>query len=187
MNVYFTASIVGKRQYVKQYEAIVSLIRAKGYIVTADHILHTTESQIHLETREQRLTFHKQLKEWIQECDAMVAEVSFPSISVGYEISLAIQNRKPILLLYSNGAPPSLFIHHSEENVLCEKYTLQSLPEILEGFLSYASGAADSRFTFYVTSQIASFLEKVSKKEKIPKSVYLRKLIEQHIKERRDI
>jgi hypothetical protein len=181
MNVYFTASIVGKKDYLKNYEAVVDILKNKGFTVQADHILNMTESAINLETRENRLKFHRTLENWIQKADFMVVESSFPSISVGYEISLALQYRKPVLILYSVGDPPSLLAYHSDERIVCEKYSYATLKTVLDDFINYVHGSADTRFTFFVTPQIAAYLEKIAKKQKMPKSVWLRELIERHI------
>ena len=183
MNVYFTASIVGKKDYLTQYTTIIETLIKHGYSVQAEHILNVSEPEIHMKTREERLKFHKKLENWIQKTDFMVVESSFPSISVGYEISLAMQYRKPVLLLYTVGEPPSLFAHHSDEKIVCEKYTPETVEDIILDFIEYVRGASDTRFTFFITPQIGAYLEKISIKEKMPKSVYLRKLIEQHIKE----
>jgi hypothetical protein len=183
MNVYFTASVVGKDTYLTNYLKIIDTLKSKGFIVQADHILNVTEADIHMKTREERLRFHKQLESWIQKSDCMVVEASFPSISVGYEISLALQYRKPVLLLYSIGEPPSLFAYHSDEKLIAEKYTMDTVEAIVNDFINYVHGATDTRFTFFITPQIATYLEKISKQEKMPKSVYLRQLIESHIRE----
>ncbi|HUD19911.1 MAG TPA: hypothetical protein VMR81_05705 [Patescibacteria group bacterium] len=183
MNVYFTASIVGKKDYLSNYKKIINLLMARGYTVQSEHILNVTEPEIHMKTREERLKFHKKLENWIQHCDFMVVESSFPSISVGYEISLALQYRKPVLILYSVGDPPSLFASHADEKVVCEKYTLDTVEETINEFINFVHGAADTRFTFFITPQIAAYLDRISVAEKMPKSVYLRKLIEHHIKE----
>jgi hypothetical protein len=183
MNVYFTASIVGKKDYLRNYLKIIDVLKAKNFIVQSEHIIDTTEPEIHMKTREERLRFHRKLETWIQKADFIVVESSFPSISVGYEISLALQYRKPVLILYSVGDPPSLFAYHNDEKVVCEKYTYDTVQGIIDEFITFVRGAADTRFTFFVTPQIAAYLDKVSKKEKMPKSVYLRKLIESHIAE----
>ena len=109
----------------------------------------------------------------------MIAETSFPSISVGYEISLALQYRKPVLILYSTGDPPSLFAYHDDEKLVAEKYTLANVRETIDNFVNYVHGATDTRFTFFITPQIARYLERISKRKKLPKSVYLRRLIEE--------
>jgi nucleoside 2-deoxyribosyltransferase len=182
MKIYFTASIVGKKHYLANYEKIVAYLKNKGQEVTSDHILKTTENEIRFEEKEERLKFHEKLEGWIKSCDVVIAETSFPSISVGYEISVAIHLGKPILVLYSEGHPPSLLAHHREDNLICEKYSTDTLCEIIEDFLNYAQDTSDSRFTFYITSHIASYLDDISLKKKIPKSVYLRRLIEKDMK-----
>lgn len=167
------------------YNRIIQLLRSKGATTISDHIIKTTEMQIRMESREERLKFHRNLEEWITSCDCMVAEVSFPSISVGYEVSLALNRFKPVLLLYKNGEPPSLLAEYHDERLICEHYTSQDLPGIIDDFLNYVKGAVDSRFTFYITAQIAFYLEKISQSQKIPKSVYLRRLIEREMAKNR--
>lgn len=178
MNVYFTASIVGKKDYVNNYIAIVETLKSRGNVVQADHILNITEPEIHMKTREERLKFHKKLENWIQSSDFMVVESSFPSISVGYEISLALQYRKPVLMLYSIGDPPSLFAHHLDEKIVCEKYTKENLTTLIDDFLHFVQGEADTRFTFFISSKQAAYLASQAKKNRMPKSVYLRSLID---------
>ncbi len=178
MNIYFTASIVGKKDYLANYKAIIDAFTAQGHAVQAEHILNITEPEIHMKTREERLKFHERLEQWIQACDFMVVESSFPSISVGYEISLALQYRKPVLLLYSIGDPPSLFAHHEDVKIVCEKYTLDTLQSIISDFLRFVQGEADTRFTFFISSKQAAYLAKQSKKLRMPKSVFLRSLID---------
>ncbi len=185
MRAYFTASIVGKKQYLNEYLRIIKFLEEKGCDVVSDHIINTTEAQIRMETKEERLKFHKQLEAWINNADFLVAETSFPSISVGYEISMALHRGKPVLVLYANGDPPSLLAHHRDEKLVCEKYTTTTLPEIINDFISYAAGTADMRFTFFITPKIASYLEQIVKKDKLPKSVYLRRLIEEDAKRRK--
>lgn len=182
MNIYFTASIVGKKEYLKQYEQIIDILKSKGFSVRAEHILNATESEIQLKSREERLRFHKHLEHWISDCDFMVVESSFPSISVGYEISLAMERRKPVLILYSEGDPPSLFAHHENEKILCEKYTKDTLDSIISDFLDFVHGKSDTRFTFFLSSKQAAYLSHQAQKRRLPKSVYLRSLIDNDMK-----
>lgn len=178
LKLYFTGSIAAPSNYQKNYERIVGLVKEKGHTIIADHILSVSEKEVSLKTREERLKFHTQIERWIHSSDALIAETSFPSISVGYEISIALRVGKPVLVLYSDGEPPSLLAHHRDEKLLYEKYSLQTLPSILDDFIGYVDSKSDLRFTFFITPKIASFLDLIAKKEKLPKSVYLRKLIE---------
>jgi len=177
MKIYFTASIVGRSQFKSHYEAIVNYL-SKRHSIVANHILKADHNKIINEKREDRLTFHKNLERWICSADCVIAEVSFPSISVGFEISLALSMGKPVLLLYSEGDPPSLLIHHRDEKLICEQYTLDQLKGVLDDFILYVKGINDVRFTFFITSEIGNYLNRIAKERKIPKSVYLRNLIE---------
>lgn len=183
LNLYFTASVAAKDQYLSNYTKIIDHIKKRGDDVIADQILQPTEQEISLKTREERLAFHNQLEKWIYSCDGVIAETSFPSISVGYEISLALRVGKPVLILYSEGEPPSLLAHHKDEKLMCERYSPQTVSSILDDFLHYIKSKSDLRFTFFITPKIASYLDEMAKKNKLPKSVYLRKLIEKDIEE----
>ena len=182
MKVYFTGSIAAKDKYLDHYKIIIKHLEDHGHSVISEHILGATETQIRITSREDRLKFHDQLERWIKGSDFMIAETSFPSISVGYEISLALKLGKPVLILYSEGDPPSLLAHHQNETLACEHYTRDNIGEILTNFIHYVEGKSDMRFTFFITADIASYLDEVAKKEKLPKSVYLRKLIEKDMR-----
>jgi len=184
LKLYFTGSIAAPQSNQKNYLNIVQLVKDNGHTIIADHILSVSEKEVSLKTREERLKFHTQIEQWIHSSDALIAETSFPSISVGYEISLALRVGKPVLVLYKDGEPPSLLAHHRDEKLLCEKYTTQTLPHILQDFIGYIDSKTDLRFTFFITPKIASFLDTIAKKEKLPKSVYLRKLIEEDMAKR---
>lgn len=185
MKIYFTASIVGKKQFLSNYQSVVSWLKKNSHSVQADHILNTSEDQIRIQDKKERLAFHSQLKKWISACDAMIVEASFPSISVGYEISLAIKLGKPVLILYSDGDAPSLFSEYDEAKVICEQYSKENLGEILNYFTRFINEKHDLRYTFLLPSDLAQYLDEVSHQAKIPKSSYIRLLIQEDMKMRR--
>lgn len=184
MKAYFTASIVGKRHHQSNYARIIQLLHKHRIEVQSDHIMKTSEDELSKVGKDDRLKFQKQLERWILSADFMIVETTFPSISVGYEISLAMHRLKPVLMLYSEGEAPSLLAHFKEEHVICEKYTPETLEDIIVDFISYVVGTNDTRFTFFITSEIAAFLDRVSREDKVPKSVYLRRLIQEDLHKR---
>lgn len=177
MKAYFTASVVGKKQYLDNYQKIIQILKSKKIEVISDHIINATEEQIRLETKEERLAFYSKLKNWIRSADFVVVEATFPSISVGFEISMAIHMSKPVLALYANGDPPSILAGNHEEKMICEKYSLPDLKSTIEDFLNFVHATNDMRFTFFLPINLNDYLEEKSQKERIPKSVYLRNLI----------
>lgn len=184
MKVYFSASIHEKDAHVDNYRKIVEYLKSKGNRVYANHIFNASEESIHESSREEVLHFHTKLENWIKSSDFMVAETSFPSISVGYEISMALRLGKPTLILYSEGGAPSVLSYHKDDRLVTEKYDESTYKHIIDDFITYVEAKADMRFTFFITPDIALYLDEVSKKEKLPKSVYLRQLIEEDMRKK---
>lgn len=179
MTVYFTASIKGKKQYLESYQRIVQEVQNLGHTIIADHILETSEQHVTLESSEQRQTFHKKLDQWIQSADCVIAETSFPSISVGFEIALALQKRKPVMILYSTQKAPTLLLELNPELLTLSQYTQKTIKSVLEDFFLYAEGNRESRFTFFLNDRQNQIMKQQSKKLSISKSAWLRLLIEQ--------
>lgn len=182
MRAYFTASIVGRKYHLGNYQKIGEILRAHNVEVMDEHILNVSEKDIQMQSKDVRLKFHQRLEDWVNASDFLVAETSFPSISVGYEISMALDRGKPVLILYSEGDPPSLFAYHENEKIVSEFYTADTLPGIITDFLHFVRGEADTRFTFFISSKQAAYLAKQGKKHRVPKSVYLRNLIDKDMK-----
>jgi nucleoside 2-deoxyribosyltransferase len=178
MVIYFTGSVSAKDKFLSNYIYIIDALKRLGHEVIAEHILSTTESSIKLQSNEERVKFHEKVQKWINSCDFMIAETSYPSTSVGYEIAYALRVGKPVLILYSTGDAPSLLGQHPDEKVMSEKYTLQNVHQTIKDFVEFVEGKQDLRFTFFITPKIIAYLDKVAQKHKVPKSVYLRKLIE---------
>ncbi|HSW97758.1 MAG TPA: hypothetical protein VLF89_08085 [Candidatus Saccharimonadales bacterium] len=182
MKVYFTASVAAKDQYLDQYLNIINYLKSLGHTITSSHITEMTESLINELPREEVLDFHSKVEKWIKECDFIIADTAFPSVSVGYEISLALRMGKPVLVFYENGGPPSLLRYHKDENLITERYTSATYKEVIKSFIHSISGKSDLKFIFLITPKIANFLDDIVHKEKTPKSVYIRKLIEEDMK-----
>ncbi len=178
MNIYFTASIAAKDQYLAKYKMIVDSLIRKNHTVTYEHIFKETETSIREMKKEDRVSFLNRVEKWIKSSDFIIAETSHPSVSVGYEIAMALRLAKPVLVLYSNGDPPSLLTHHTYDRLQTEKYTAHSLGSIIDDFILYIEGKHDTRFTFFLPEELNAYLEIAAKKSKTTKSMYLRRLIE---------
>jgi len=179
MLVYFTGSVSAKEKFLDNYLTIITILKKMGHEVIAEHIIHNSEDSIRLLAKEERVQFHDKVQKWINSCDFMIAETSHPSTSVGYEVGYSIRVGKPVLILYSVGDPPSLLGQHEDEKVVSEKYTPQDVEQLIKDFIKYVQGQQDLRFTFFITPKLVNYLDQVAKDNKVPKAVYLRKLIEQ--------
>lgn len=179
MIVYFTGSITSHEHNKKHYEHIVASLKHMGHEVIADHILNNNEEAVEKKPRTERLSFNRQVEQWIQSCNCMIAETSVPSVSVGYEIAMATRIGVPVLILHRTGEGPSLLAHHKNEQILVEKYTPATIASILEDYMAYVKDNRDIKFTFYLSRKYIMYMDEAAKTKQMTKSGYLRWLIEQ--------
>lgn len=101
MKIYFAGSIRGDRGDQDIYAAIIKLLKNYGTVVTE----HIGDAQITLagEGAPDR-EIHDRDIGWLRECDLIVAEVTGPSLGVGYEIGRAVEWGKKIVCLYRPSA-----------------------------------------------------------------------------------
>jgi len=98
MKIYFAGSIRGGRQDLDIYKELIDHLRSYGEVLTE----HVGEDNIS-ENGEINLTdkyIHDRDVNWIDECDVFIAEVTNPSLGVGYEVRVAIEKKKRILCIY---------------------------------------------------------------------------------------
>jgi nucleoside 2-deoxyribosyltransferase len=108
MNVYFSCSLTGGRQDEAVYGAIVAHLTALGYEVPTAHLAEP--SVMELETVVEPSEVYERDIHWIDQCDALVAEVGTPSHGVGYEIAYALGLGKPVLCCFRRGRRVSKMI-----------------------------------------------------------------------------
>ncbi len=108
MKIYFSCSITGGRQDEAVYQAMVSALLAAGHEVPTAHL---SESNIlSLESDADAGEIYRRDVNWVNESDAVVAEVSTPSHGVGYEVALALLSGKPVLCCYQRSRRVSKMI-----------------------------------------------------------------------------
>jgi nucleoside 2-deoxyribosyltransferase len=105
MQVYFACSITGGRKDENIYQVIVEALQSNGHQVPT--ALLATPEVMHLEGIVDPVEVYTRDVKWIEESDALVAEVSTPSHGVGYEISYALRLDKPVLCCYRDGVTVS--------------------------------------------------------------------------------
>lgn len=108
MNIYFSCSITGGRKDERIYAHIVDHLIARGFEVPTE-LLARPEAVDFEKIVDPEQVFKRDI-EWIEACDAVVAEVSTPSHGVGYEIAYALAVGKPVLCCYREGVPVSKMI-----------------------------------------------------------------------------
>lgn len=98
MKIYFAGSIRGGREEQARYEAILGVLREYGEVLT-EHVADAGLSDKGEDGPNDRHIHDRDLA-WLLEANAVVAEVTTPSLGVGYEIGRAVEAGKPVLCLF---------------------------------------------------------------------------------------
>ncbi len=101
MKIYFSCSITGGRQDQDIYQTMIDLLISAGHEVPTAHLAGSNVMNLEQSISPQEVFIRD--SDWVEECDALVAEVSTPSHGVGYEIALALSLKKPVLCCYRKG------------------------------------------------------------------------------------
>ncbi len=129
MKIYFSGSISGGRDYQAWYDFIVKQISNYGEVLSefvADKSL-TSYGSVNMTDEE---IYNRDVR-LIEECDIVVADITNPSLGVGYEIAYAEKLNKKIYCLYlkTEGKKVSAMIAGNKN---CEIYPYTSESEIVE-------------------------------------------------------
>lgn len=120
----------------------------------------------------------KKLSKWKKQSDVVLVEASVPSFGVGQEITEALTDNKQVIVLYKGVAKPHILVSQNQESLYFAEYGEENLKKTLEDYIEYARANSDTRFNFFISPQIGYYLDWVSRKRKLPRAVYLRRLIE---------
>ncbi|XP_036429297.1 2'-deoxynucleoside 5'-phosphate N-hydrolase 1 [Colossoma macropomum] len=141
MHIYFCGSIRGGRQDVEVYQRIVKKLQTYGKVLT-EHVSHAELSEKGEDaTLDGDKAIHDRDMEWLTSSDVIVAEVTQPSLGVGYELGRAVAMNKRILCLFrpSSGRVLSAMIRGADcgsESSLFKvlDYTEEEVEGILEKY-----------------------------------------------------
>lgn len=98
MTILFTASVRGGRSQQPLYVEIVDVLQKFG-TVRSEHVAHEEISH-YGETDLTKEEIHDRELSALHDSDVIVAEVSVPSLGVGYMIAQALLNGKRVICLY---------------------------------------------------------------------------------------
>jgi len=184
MKVYFVASIKGKIRYLQHYKKVIQALENIGVDII-EHTLQPSEKEVYSLTDEGKIGHYKKVLGWIGQADVIVAESSYASLGVGYEISLALEKGKPVIVLHEEGNAPHFLEGIQSDKLMIVKYDLEHLEDILERALEVSAEVMDTRFNFFISRKLTLYLDWISQKKRIPRAVYLRQLIRREMRNTR--
>jgi len=100
LSIYFAGAIRGGREDGQLYAQLISYLKTFGTVLT-EHVGDDGLLQEEKSLTEEEI-FQRDMQ-WLKAADLVIAEVSTPSLGVGYEIGLAQALGKEIFCLYRPG------------------------------------------------------------------------------------
>ncbi len=112
MKVYFAGSIRGGEPDRDWFHRLIRHVSGYGKVLTEHSFGYSIDEEISFDDT----WIYERDMDWLRAADALVAEVSAPSLDVGYEIAKAEEWGKPALLLYREepGRKPSAMLNGNE-------------------------------------------------------------------------
>ncbi|WP_321429977.1 nucleoside 2-deoxyribosyltransferase [uncultured Methanolobus sp.] len=134
MRIFLSASIRGGRQMLSTYMEMCNYLQQSGHEVLSWHVadpeLEKTESLLSEEE------IYIRDMEFLEKSECLIAEVSTPSIGVGYEICSALQRGIPVLCLNVPEANVSAMLL-GDKRIICKEYrTVDEMKEEITKFLN---------------------------------------------------
>ncbi len=135
MKIYFAGAIRGGRRDVALYYEIIQYLQSFGKVLT-EHVgdMGLTEQG---DDGPNDPAIHDRDMAWLRDCDLIVAEVTLPSLGVGYELGWACALNKPVLSLFrpAAGKRLSAMIAGSDAIVTAPYSDIGQAREIIRQFI----------------------------------------------------
>lgn len=182
MKVYVTASTENIKDNPETFKKIVSFMKKRGDKNT-NLFLHHLLSKGSLKNREKDIYF-KTLSD-VRNSDLLLAEISYPSISIGFLIEKAINLSIPILCLCDEAQSQNVstilkrYKSDSFKILIYNKFNIEELLNM--EFLSIKKHKV--KLNVFLEANLDNFLKLSSTKKGITKSQYLRDIIIEKMQE----
>ncbi len=140
MRVYFAGSIRGGRQDAALYSELIGFIKRYAEVLTE----HVGDQSLTGDLGEgyNASYIHSRDLDWLKSSDLMIAEVSTPSLGVGYEIAMAIHLKRKVLCLYNprKGRKLSAMIAGSPDVEVYAYTDIEEAKKTIDTFLGGGDG-----------------------------------------------
>lgn len=186
MKVHFITAKPNLEKEIDVLRQILAAITQDGHTVAHDWIeaAYRDEVQAGKPVEDWSAIYRKNLAA-IAQADVIVAETSYENFAVGYQIAVAIQQKKPVLLLRHASADKETFITGVEDGwVQHGEYKDQAhLTAMVTKFLEDNDiKSKDMRFNFFIDRKIYNYLRWAAFKTGKTKAEILRDLVEREIR-----
>lgn len=182
MKIYFSSTVKAKNKLDENFKVIYKTIEKLGHKNVSDFLIKVKPEKFYSRTADTAGHEYKDMVKKVKSSDVVVFEVSLSSLGIGYLVNMVLAMEKPVVLLHTKDHSPYLFKFLKNDRLQIYEYSSDNLKDVLASALDVAKESISVRFTFFVTPKILHFFDYIAKQKKIPRAVYLRRLIQDAIK-----
>ena len=137
MKVYFAGSIRGGEPDREWFQQLITHIKQYGQVMTE----HSFDFSYEEEIKKDDVWIYTTDMGWLRESDALIAEITAPSLGVGYEIAKAEEWGIPILMLYRDtpARKPSAMLNGNKNIPMIVYNEKKEVLEAIDAFLKEIS------------------------------------------------
>lgn len=192
MVIDFIGSIRNLAEDLPYYKKIIEVIHANSHVLARDWIGSVTAAGRDPKSyRENESTdwidVHNENVSALKRSDIVIIEATAYSFQQGFFTSLALQNKKPTLIVVRGEDTKKRPVGGFKYKLLTTEgyYTKDELEKIVKKFIrANTISTKDLRFNFFIDRHIYNYLREISYETGKNKSEIIRKLIEQDIEKR---
>lgn len=188
MQIYFVASSRLVAKDVSLYSRLYKKI-CEEHKMVSDKVLKwikTGIKDLSKESIETKKENYLDIVKCIKKADIVVMEISGHSVSMGFILSKAMEENKPVIAMYTSDMDPVFVKGIVNSKLIMAEYDKNNLEQVISDSINKAKCLVDMRFNFFVSPKILNYLDWIAQKRMIPKSVFLRNLIEREMKKDRE-
>ncbi len=187
MNIHLIGSKGNIEQEIDYYRKIVKYIKGQGHTFVRDWVEETYQDALNGKVVEQE-SF-----DWakvdtddaaaISRADLIIVEATKKSFFVGYRMAQAVQQKKPILILYrDNSFPGASDLSRGSDFMYAAEYNDQNYEKIISKFIEDNTiSVKDMRFNFFIDRPIYNYLRWAALRTGKTKAEILRELVQREI------
>jgi hypothetical protein len=185
MKIHLMGPIDGNKS---DYAKIIEIVESLGHEMVTRHVLERKMAEVEKETPQEAALAAKKIQQWIKTAEVVIFEASKPDVSLGYEVATALHLGKPAIVLYraNSGSVPHGLKGINSDKLQVDSYDDDTLAELLKVAVEYAQDVSDIRFNFFISPSLSNYLDWISQNKKVPRSVYLRELIERDMERNKE-
>jgi hypothetical protein len=184
MKVFFGVPYGGTKNFGENYKKIYQEIENLGFSNVNDDVFKTTYDEFMGQVTQGRdvlVDNYYRKMNGIKSADICIFEGSQPSLGMGFLMQKALDENKPVIILYYKENVPLFMSGVEDERISVVSYNEKTLKKVLKEALEQAKERRDKRFNFFISPKLLEYIEKTSKDEGITKSKFIRNLIVDHM------